>query len=144
MSEQIRQRRNEALHIAREREVLLKDIKELEDQVTVISEQLVNIRNGEQLERRDLAVLGLEQTSPSLIRLRLQGLLNERKGKLENLRLRQLGMDETLKNLTVCPSCKGRGNLSESHYQRDNGNVFPSVVVKTCPICKGTGNIGLE
>lgn len=143
MSDQIRQRRNEALQIVRERDELDKRIRELEDEVNKISALLISIEEGRIPEQSELRAFALKEMPPLLLKLRLRGLHTEKKGKLENLRQEHWRMGETLTNLTTCPSCGGQGTLSHRHYERSDGMISTTDNPETCLVCAGTGRISL-
>lgn len=108
MSDQIRQRRNEALRIMREREELGKGIGKLEEEVNAISALLAKVNDGGRIEQSELGTYGLVDISSFLLKLRLRGLLQEKKAMLENLSMKHWNMGETLRNLSMCPSCGGQ------------------------------------
>ena len=141
MSDQIRQRRNEALRIMREREELGKSIRRLEDEVNAISALLAKVNDGGRIEQSELGTYGLLDASSYVLKLRLRGLLQEKKAMLENLRLKHWNMGETLRSLSVCPSCEGQGTLSHRRYERSDGIISTSSRLETCALCGGTGRI---
>lgn len=143
MSDQIRQRRNEALYITRERGELTNRIKKLEDEANTVSRLLAKINDGSHVEQSELKVFGLEDTAPIVLKLRLQGLLKEKRGTLENLQLRHRNMAEILKSLTICPACEGQGIIGHIYYERNDSIISPSSKMENCTLCKGTGKINL-
>jgi len=143
LSDQIQKRRDEALRLLREKAILLPQIGQLKDETKVLSRLLLKAWNGEHVEKGDLSPFGLEETSAFLLKLRLQGLLDEKKRALDSLNLRQRNMHESLRLLEVCPSCEGQGILSRRHYERSEGFVSVSGKSETCALCHGTGKIFL-
>jgi hypothetical protein len=144
VSDQIRQRRNEALQIVRERDELDKRIRELEDEFNKVSALLTRIEEGRIPEQSELRAFELvEEMPPLLLKLRLRGLHTEKKGKLEDLRREHWRMGETLTNLSTCPSCGGQGTLSHRHYERSDGMISTIDNPETCLLCAGTGIISL-
>jgi DnaJ-class molecular chaperone len=143
VSDQIRQRRNWALRIIREREELGKNIRKLEDEANTISMLLAKVSDGGRVEQSELATYGLVDASSYVVKLRLKGLLREKNAMVESLRMRHRNIGETLSTLSVCPSCEGQGTLSHMHYERSDGIISTSSRVEVCALCGGRGRIFL-
>ncbi|MEM3041267.1 MAG: zinc finger-like domain-containing protein [Nitrososphaerota archaeon] len=139
----MQQRRDEILHLLREQTATQNRIDKLKKEVKTLTELLAKARSGENVDREELSAFGLEATSSTLLRLRLQGLINEKNRALESLILRLRSIDESLKLLEVCPSCGGRGTVYQTQYERADGIVTTSVKTIPCAYCKGTGRLDL-
>ena len=143
MIDEAQKRRNDALRIARELLELTRSINRLEQESNSIYSMLTKLGNGVRIEKGELKALGITETSPMVLRIRLQGLLSQKNDSLEDLRARHRDMSGMLRELEICPSCQGQGVIARRQYIRSEGTISPQIKMENCTLCSGTGKLNL-
>ena len=143
MIDEIQRRRDAALRSARELLELTKSITSLEQETNSISNMLTKLRDGGKIEESELKSLGLTESHPLMLKMRLQGLLSKKNERLVHLRLKHRDMREMLRKLAICPACEGQGVVARRQYVRSEGVISPQIKMEDCTFCAGTGKINL-
>ncbi len=129
----------DALRTIKELKELTVLIERTQAEQTLIEESLKHIEKGEQIEETSLKKLGLTGQSPTVIKLRLKGMLSSRKTNLSKYKSKQHSNRELLNDLLKCPACGGLGSKTITSYNRSDGKVTPILNVETCKTCGGSG-----
>lgn len=105
----------------------------------LIEESLIQLDKGEQIDEISLKKLGISRTTPTVLKLRLKGILSTKKANLSSYRSSQKNSWDLLDDLLKCPVCGGLGLKSLLSYNRSDGKVTPVLNAETCTICGGSG-----
>ena len=134
---------NEAVQLTRTLDSILNDIQELETSIDAIASSLEDIKNNRKPDLSDLKSLELESATGFVLSIKLQGMLQVKQERLLELKLALKRNVEILEKLSVCPSCKGSGEILSHQYERFERSIQKTVHTSRCEHCKGTGAIEL-
>lgn len=143
----LRKIRNEAYRLKKRLSEQQQKAEQLKAEIGRLEMWLGNI---EQLPEEAHTLLGLstrrlQTTPPLLLKIRLRGMLEEAKARLESTQREQRATQELLESLYVCYMCGGRGvKPSKTKYVREDGVITPITSTQICELCQGTGRIKIK
>lgn len=138
-------------------EDILKTIKELLDikiektnlnqELKLIQELISTVNQKDILSKDKMLEIGIDPTqiySPTILKLKLRGIQNTKKTRLNELHIRHNKNKQLINHLTKCPECKGKGTNTKTSYDRNDNIITPTTKTENCPTCQGKGQVNIN
>ncbi|MHA1973143.1 MAG: hypothetical protein ACTSW1_09130 [Candidatus Hodarchaeales archaeon] len=125
--------------LSQEKDTLIQIIKSAE-------KLLESERNNEPLDPELLMLLEIGAPRGYALRIKLRGLLSIKKSRLHEVNSNIKQEIEILQKITICPYCRGSGEVMDHGYERFERRIHTTTSSKNCEHCNGTGitNLGEE
>ncbi|MBN1682082.1 hypothetical protein JW865_00835 [Candidatus Bathyarchaeota archaeon] len=138
-------------------EDILKTIKELEDikieitnlnqELKLIQELISTVNQNDIISKDKMLEIGIDPTqiySPTILKLKLRGIQNTKKTRLNELQIGHNKNKQLINHLTKCPICQGKGTTTKTSYDRNDNRITPTTKTETCPTCQGKGQLNIN
>jgi len=135
----------------------VKDAFQAAQSIEILKEEIINLNKMNEKAEKILEDLGTRKDPDEgvlrsldmgsskgyTLRIKLRALISLNKNRLQELRSKMRTEVEILRNVSICPYCKGSGENLSHGYERFGRRIHTTISSDKCEHCDGFGKIEL-